>query len=177
MQTAPYWIDKLQLKPHPEGGFYRETYRASLQIEQSALPAAFHGDRNASTAIYFLIDGENFSAFHRIAADEMWHFYAGTALAVEVIDPAGKHMQLLLGNNPDAGEEFQAVVPAGCWFASHVRDASSYSLVGCTVAPGFDFADFEIAKRAELSAQFPQHKQLIERWTRDDALRQDCRAG
>jgi uncharacterized protein len=167
MQSVSYWVDKLQLKPHPEGGFYRETYQAPLQIAKSALPAAFRGDRSASTAIYFLIDGENFSAFRRIAADEMWHFYAGTALALELIDPVGKHTQLLLGNNPDAGEEFQAVIPAGCWSASHVRDASSYSLVGCTVAPGFDFADFELAKRAELSAQFPQHKTLIHLWTRE----------
>ena len=167
LQSIQYWIDKLQLKPHPEGGFYRETYRSSLEIPRTALPAGFKGSRNASTAIYFLIDGENFSAFHRIAADEMWHFYAGSALAVEVIDPAGQHSQILVGSDPDAGEQFQAVVPAGCWFASHVGNARSFSLVGCTVAPGFDFADFEIAQRATLSTEYPQHKALIARLTRD----------
>ncbi len=166
MRDLQYWIDKLQLKPHPEGGFYRETYRAALQIQKPALPDGFHGPRNASTAIYFLIDGQNFSAFHRIAADEMWHFYAGSALAVEVIDPAGRHSQILIGSDPDAGEAFQAIVPAGCWFASHVRDSSSFSLVGCTVAPGFDFADFEIADRAQLTGQHPQHGELIKRLTR-----------
>jgi hypothetical protein len=166
MQDIHYWIDKLQLEPHPEGGFYRETYRAPLQIEKSALPETFHGPRNASTAIYFLIDGENFSAFHRIAADEMWHFYAGSALAVEIIDPAGRHSQILVGSDPDAGEAFQAVVPAGCWFASHVEDGRSFSLVGCTVAPGFDFADFEIAQCTQLVAQYPQHSELIRRLTR-----------
>ncbi len=166
MDEIHYWIDRFHLQPHPEGGFYRETYRAPLTIEKSALPAGFKGARNASTAIYFLVDGENFSAFHRIAADEMWHFYAGSALAVEVIDPAGKYSQMLIGKNPDAGETFQAVVPAGCWFASHVKDGHSYSLVGCTVAPGFDFDDFEIAGRAELTAQYPQHRALIERLTR-----------
>jgi hypothetical protein len=166
MQDIHYWIDKLQLKPHPEGGFYRETYRAPLQIEKFALPDSFHGVRNASTAIYFLIDGENFSAFHRIAADEMWHFYAGSALAVEVIDPAGHHSQILVGSDPDAGETFQAVVPARCWFASHVKALKSFSLVGCTVAPGFDFADFEIAECAQLTTQHPQHSKLIKRLTR-----------
>ena len=171
LHESRFWIDRLQLIPHPEGGFYRETYRAPLQIPQSALPSTFKGARSASTAIYVLLDGENFSAFHRIAADEMWHFYAGSALAVEVIDPAGKHSQILLGSHPEAGEQFQAVVPAGCWFASHVFDSSSqksgaFSLVGCTVAPGFDFADFEIAQRASLTAQYPQHRDLIARLTR-----------
>jgi predicted cupin superfamily sugar epimerase len=166
MRDIHYWIDKLQLKPHPEGGFYRETYRAPLRIEKSALPDSFHGARNASTAIYFLIDGENFSAFHRIAADEMWHFYEGNALTVEVIDPAGRHSEILIGSNPEAGETFQAVVPAGCWFASHVKNFQSFSLVGCTVAPGFDFADFEIAGRTQLIHEYPQHSELITRLTR-----------
>jgi len=166
MHDVQYWIDTLQLKPHPEGGFYRETYRAPLQIEKSALHGSFKGDRNASTAIYFLIAGDNFSAFHRIASDEMWHFYAGGPLAVEVIDPAGRYSQILVGNDPEAGEEFQAVVPARCWFSSHVKNPASYSLVGCTVAPGFDFADFEIARRASLIAEFPEHRALIERLTR-----------
>jgi uncharacterized protein len=166
MHDVRYWIDALQLKPHPEGGFYRETYRALLQIEKSALRGLFKGDRSASTAIYFLIDGDNFSAFHRIASDEMWHFYAGGPLAVEIIDPAGRYSQILVGNDPEGGEQFQAVVPAGFWFASHVRSPGSYSLVGCTVAPGFDFAEFEIAQRAALIAEYPQHRALIERFTR-----------
>lgn len=166
MQDIHYWINRLQLQPHPEGGFYRETYRASLQIGKSALPDGFHGSRNASTAIYFLIDGANFSAFHRIAGDEMWHFYVGNVLAIDVIDPAGQHSEILVGNNPDAGETFQAIVPAGCWFAAHVKDLDSFSLVGCTVAPGFDFADFELAERGRLTAQYPQHRELIKRLTR-----------
>ena len=167
MHDIHYWIDRLQLRPHPEGGFYRETYRAQLQISRSALPDGFHGPRSASTAIYFLIDGTNFSAFHRLAADEIWHFYAGNALAIEVIDPPGHHSRVLLGNNPDAGESLQAVIPAGCWFASHVRHSESFSLVGCTVAPGFDFSDFEIAERASLVGQYPQHSELIKLLTRD----------
>jgi len=166
MRDARYWVQRLQLQPHPEGGFYRETYRADLTVPHSALPARFKGARSASTGIYFLLDGADFSAFHRIASDEMWHFYAGTALSVHSIDPAGKHAELLIGNDPDRGESFQAVVAAGRWFASHVQNPASYALVGCTVAPGFDFTDFEIAKRAELTAHYSQHRALIERLTR-----------
>jgi hypothetical protein len=163
---AQYWIDRLGLVTHPEGGWYRQTYRAELEIPHAALPASFSGSRAAATAIYFLLDGGNFSAFHRLRSDEMWHFYAGGALVVHVIDADGSHSELLLGGDPDRGEEFQAVVEAGCWFASEVRDPRAFSLVGCTVSPGFDFADFELATRTELLRLHPQHKNLIERLTR-----------
>jgi len=165
-QDAQYWIDHLGLIPHPEGGYYRATYKSDLTIARSALPATFQGDRSASTAIYFLIDGKNFSAFHRIAADEVWHFYIGSALIVHVIDPEGNYSELHLGDRSDAGEVFQAVVKAGCWFASRLKDAASFALVGCTVAPGFDFADFELATRAQLIRDYPSHQRLIEELTR-----------
>lgn len=166
-------MDTLKLEPHPEGGYYRETYRAGLVC--SDLPEAFAGPRHASTAIYFLLEGEDFSAFHRIASDEMWHFYAGAPLAVEVIHPAGQRQTLLLGDDPEEGHVFQAVVPAGCWFASHLAypnpashaaEAGAFALVACTVAPGFDFADFEMAQRSELIGQYPQHRTIIEQLTR-----------
>jgi uncharacterized protein len=163
---AQHWIYRLHLQPHPEGGYYRETYRAPLTLPRAALPN-HGGDRSASTAIYFLLAGDAFSAFHRIRSDELWHFYSGSALIVHVITPAGEYRQLLLGNNAAAGEQFQNIVPAGCWFASSLHDPTdSYSLVGCTVSPGFDFADFEMAKRNELLAQYPQHRAIIERLTR-----------
>jgi predicted cupin superfamily sugar epimerase len=164
--NAQYWIDRLGLEPHPEGGWYRQTYRAELQIPHAALPASFSGSRAMATAIYFLLDGGNFSAFHRLRSDEMWHFYAGEALVVHVIDAEGNHVELLLGNDPERGEEFQAVVKAGCWFASEVQDRQTFALVGCTVSPGFDFADFELGTRAELSRVYPKHKDLLERLTR-----------
>ena len=160
-QDAQYWIDRLGLSPHPEGGHYRVTYTAELTIDRSALPPRFQGDRAASTAIYFLLSGTDFSAFHRIAADELWHFYAGSTLIVHVIDPAGKASELPLG------EEFQGVVKAGCWFGARLKDPSGFALVGCTVAPGFDFADFEIGKRAELIRAYPTHRELIESLTRE----------
>ena len=164
---AGYWIEKLQLEPHPEGGYYRQTYRADVIISREALPQGFGGARAAATAIYFLIEGKNFSAFHRLCSDELWHFYAGSPLLVHVIDPSGKYSMQSLGNEPDLGQHFQAVVPAGCWFASHVADWQSWALVGCTVAPGFDFADFEIGKRSDLCEQYPQHRSLIQWLTRE----------
>lgn len=162
MKPASYWIEKYHLMPHPEGGHFAETYRASENIAHHALPVRFGGDRAFSTGIYFLLESHNFSAFHRIQADEMWHFYAGEALEVFVIDAnTGELSVIRLGNNPDSGETFQAVVPAGAWFASRPASGSTYALVGCTVAPGFDFADFEMAERNALSQLYPQHAGLI----------------
>jgi predicted cupin superfamily sugar epimerase len=109
-----------------------------------------------------LLHGSDFSAFHRIASDELWHFYAGGALVVYVIEPNGDYSELHLGSDGD----FQGVVRAGCWFASRLKDAASFALVGCTVAPGFDFADFELAARSELVHAYPQHQRLIEELTR-----------
>jgi uncharacterized protein len=130
------------------------------------LPAEFAGPRAASTAIYFLLDGEDFSAFHRLRSDELWHFYVGGSLVVHVIEEDGKHSKIQLGSDPDAGEVLQAVVKAGRWFGSQLKDSRSFALVACTVAPGFDFADFELAKREELVKRYPQHRQVIQSLTR-----------
>jgi uncharacterized protein len=167
IKSAQYWIDKLDLIAHPEGGYYRETYRAELSIAREALPPQFTGPRLVSTAIYFLLDKENFSAFHRLRSDELWHFYCGSPIIVYAIEPDDSYSEILLGSDPDAGEVLQAVVKAGCWFASRVRDPQAFALAGCTVAPGFDFADFELGKRAELVRLYPQHRTLIESLTRD----------
>ena len=169
LKDAQYWIQELKLTPHPEGGYFRQTYRADLVIGKDALPSPFTGPRAVSTAIYFLLDGENFSAFHRIRSDELWHFYAGSSIAIYIIDQLGAGSRILLGSNPDAGEVFQSAVKAGCWFASWVQDPKAFALVGCTVAPGFDFEDFEVAKRPELTRLFPQHAKLIEQLTRNES--------
>lgn len=165
-KNATYWIEKLRLEPHPEGGFFRQTYRADLLLPKHSLPAAFTGARAVSTAIYFLLDKENFSAFHRLRSDEIWHFYAGAPLVVHVIDVDGKYSKVALGTDLESGQVPQAVVRSGCWFASHVADWKSFALVGCTVAPGFDFDDFEMGKREQLSALYPQHRDIVERLTR-----------
>lgn len=164
--TVAALVEKFSLLPHPEGGFYKEMYRSAESIVQSALPLRFKGDRNFSTAIYFLLEQGNFSAFHRIQSDECWHFYTGQTLHVHVIHPNGDYELIRLGNDILSGEAFQAVVPAGCWFASETAPGGEFSFVGCTVAPGFDFADFELAKGEELSKQFPKIKELIERLCR-----------
>ena len=111
--SAKYWIDRLGLIAHPEGGYYRETYRSGLSIAREALPAQFTGPRLVSTAIYFLLEGNNFSAFHRLRSDELWHFYAGGPIVVHVIEEKGDYFELLIGNNPGAGQVLQAVVKAG----------------------------------------------------------------
>ena len=154
-------IERLNLKPHPEGGWYAETYRSTEIIPHEVLPTRFNGDRPFSTAIYFLLTTGMFSAFHRIQSDECWHFYEGDPLNIFVIDKAGTFQKIKLGKNLLEGEALQAVVPAGCWFASKTTSETGYSLVGCTVAPGFDFADFELAIAADLSGLYPEHESLI----------------
>jgi uncharacterized protein len=166
-KSAQYWIDKLDLIAHPEGGYYRETYRSPLSIPREGLPPQFTGARLVSTAIYFLLEGENFSAFHRLRSDELWHFYAGSPTTVHVIEPDGGYSEIQLGSDPDSGYVLQAAVKAGCWFASRVRDPGTFALAGCTVAPGFDCADCELGKRAELVRLYPQHRKLIESLTRE----------
>jgi len=163
------WVEKLQMLPHPEGGFYKENYRSEEYIQLDCLPNRFAGSRPFSTAIYFLITAGNFSAFHRIKSDECWHFYAGDPLWVHLIDDAtGTYSKIALGNELNGDAVLQAVVPAGYWFASETQPGGSFSLVGCTVAPGFDFADFELANRDALTAKSPEQESLIKRLTRLD---------
>lgn len=167
LKNAGYWIYKLMLEPHPEGGYYRQAYKSDLVLKKEGLPASFAGARAASTAIYFLLQGEEFSAFHRLQSDEVWHFYVGSPLVVHVLERDGRYSKILLGNDPEAGDVLQAVVKAGCWFASQVRDGKGFALVGCTVAPGFEFEDFEMANREELIGEYPQHRRVIESLTRE----------
>ncbi len=167
MFPAKYWVEKLKMQSHPEGGFFAETYRSNELIDKNSLPKRFSGDRNFSTGIYFLLESHHFSAFHCIQSDEMWHFYAGDVLDVYYIDNEGNMQIIKLGNNPENGEVFQAVVPAGVWFGSKPAVENSYSLVGCTVAPGFDFADFEMPDRQTLLQEFPQHETIIKMLTHD----------
>lgn len=154
-------IDALQLQPHPEGGHYRETYRApALPFE---LPG--RGARASSTAIYFLLAPGEFSALHQVASDEVWHHYAGGALELVTIDRLGRLQQVRLGKDLGQGERPQYVVPASVWQAARPI-AGEAVLVGCTVAPGFDFADFRMPPRAELLERFPEHAPLITELTR-----------
>ncbi len=165
MKDAAYWIEKLGLAKHPEGGYFRETYRSSETLEKGALPSRYGGTRSFATAIYYLLQGHESSSLHRIRSDELWHFYCGASLTIHMIDHEGTYSATRLGNDPEKGEVIQAVVPEGCWFGATVDDPASYALVGCTVAPGFDFSDFELGKRKELIDRFPEHLVLIEKLT------------
>jgi predicted cupin superfamily sugar epimerase len=161
MLTSQQLLQQYGLQPHPEGGWYKETYRSSEYIPQMALPESFIGPRVFSTAIYFLLEQGNFSAFHRIKADECWHFYAGDPLLVYIIRQDGSLDIIHLGSDINKGQLFQYVVPANCWFASRPATRSAFCFVGCTVAPGFDFADFELADGLSLSGLYPQHERII----------------
>ncbi|MBX7194995.1 MAG: cupin domain-containing protein [Sandaracinaceae bacterium] len=169
-EEADAIVRALGLVPHPEGGFYRESYRAPLVLPASALSARHGGDRSASTAIYFLVPRRSFSALHRIASDEVWHFYAGAPLEIVELAPDGALTRTVLGADLRAGERPQHVVPAGAWFGSRVlagTDArGDHALVGCTVAPGFDFADFELGTRDALVRMFPAHAAIVTELTR-----------
>ncbi len=154
-------IESFGLQPHPEGGWYKESYKSTEQIPASALPTRFNDHRFFSSAIYFLLEQGNFSAFHRIKSDECWHFYAGEPLLIYIIKENGGLDVVSLGPNITNGEFFQYVVPANSWFASIPAPTSKYCFVGCTVAPAFDFKDFELANAKELSTTYPQHIDLI----------------
>lgn len=153
-------IDALELTPHPEGGYFRETYRDTLTLPAAAIPG-HSGPRSASTAILFLLPAGHHSALHRIASDEVWHFHRGDPLVVHVLHPDGDREDLLLGADLSHDQRLQAVVPRGATFGARLAPGGRYALVGCTVAPGFDFADFVMPTRAELLAAFPQHAELV----------------
>jgi predicted cupin superfamily sugar epimerase len=161
MTNAQLLIKQYNLQPHPEGGWYKETYKSTEQISALALPERFGGVRAFSTAIYFLLEQGNFSAFHRIKSDECWHFYAGDPLDVYVLQQNGRLDIIHLGNDINKDQVFQYVVPANCWFASKPATDSRFCFVGCTVAPGFDFEDFEMAHATDLANEFPQHENII----------------
>jgi len=151
---ASYLIKKLKLEPHPEGGYYKETYRCEQEIPVRSK------QRNVSTAIYFLLENDNKSHFHKIKSDELWFYHQGETLEILLIEN-GELRSIFLGNNVTAGEVPQAMVPANTWFASRMKYAKGYALVSCTVAPGFDFEDFEMGKKSELLKEFPTLGKII----------------
>ena len=158
--TSKYLISELQLQSHPEGGYFKETYRSEKTLRLDAEKV-----RNVSTAIYYLLEDQDFSALHRIQSDELWFFHQGQPLEI-VSFQNGKLVSIILGNAVEKGEIPQVVIPANIWFGSRVKDQSGFSLVSCTVAPGFDFADFELADRQELTEEFPHLKEVIEAFTK-----------
>lgn len=160
MVPAEYWIEKLALTAHPEGGFYKETYRSPENIQVCGLPSRFDSQRSFSTAIYFMLRSQDKSVFHRIKSDELWHFHAGCSLKIYVLRQESLSI-VRLGSNIDDGESFQVSIPANCWFGAIVSKPNAYTLASCTVAPGFDFKDFQIGRREQLLHEFPAYREII----------------
>ena len=161
MKSAEYWINNLNLRAHPEGGFYKELYRSPEEISQLGLPDRFRGTRSLSTSIYFLLTSQDRSLFHRIKSDEVWYYHAGSSLTLYILNKDG-FVSPVLGPAVDGGESLQVIIPAASWFGAIVNDKDSYTLSGCNVAPGFDFQDFELANRSALLTAFPAASEVIE---------------
>ena len=166
MNNPKYWIEKLGLIKHPEGGWYKEVYKSDEIIKKEHLHERFSGSRHCSTSIYFLLSSGNISAFHRIRSDETWHYYKGSAITIHMIDTSGNYSSVKMGRNTEKGEVFQFTVPHSTWFAAEVNKPDSFALVGCTVSPGFHFDDFEIGERKKLIEMFPKHKEIITKFTK-----------
>jgi len=156
--TAQNWIDALGLMPHPEGGYFKETYRSE------AFATNVGGEpRHLATSIYFLLRGEEISHFHRLTSDEIWYYHAGDSLTLHLIDNDGVASELVLGSNFNCGEQLQIVIPSGCLFGAYCNNNEGFTLVSCVVAPGFDFRDFEMPSQNQLLLDYPQHEALIKR--------------
>ena len=165
-EAAQILIKNLNLVKHPEGGYYTEIYRSTDKINKEHLPDRFNSSRAFNTAIYFLLTNDDFSSFHKLKADEIWHFYSGSPLILYEIDNDSILHKSVLSSDMTEDTTFTKVVKAGNWLAAEVTQKDSYSLVGCTVSPGFEFDDFELAKREELISLHPQHRNIIEKLTR-----------
>jgi len=151
-------ITKLDLLPHPEGGHFRETYRSTQRVRD---PANETFIRSAGTSILYLLCAGQISRLHRLASDELWHFYLGGPLCVVQIAPTGELSEQLLGPDLDRGQFLQVVVPAGSWFGARLHGSAPFALVGCTVAPGFEFQDLELGQPERLLERYPEHRQVI----------------
>ncbi len=158
-------INNLNLAPHPEGGYFREVYRSEDKIRRDSLPERYNSDRIFSTSIYFLLEGEQVSRFHRLRSDEIWYYHSGSSALIYIIEENGHLVKKRIGRNISAGDEFQVIIRRNSWFAAEVEDNSSYLLAGCLVSPGFEFADFELGERDTLLDSFPGYSELIRRFT------------
>jgi len=160
IQSASYWISHLNLQPHPEGGYYKEVFRSEQQVIRSGST----DEKQACTSIYYLIEGTDFSGFHRIASDEIWYFHKGSPLAIHIIDEQGIYSWFEVSDTTTGS--LSVAVRAGLWFAAEIPSGNGFSLVSCAVAPGFEFTEFEMASKQELMAIYPQHAGLLNRLCR-----------
>ena len=164
-KKAKHYIETLQLERHPEGGYYKEVYRSGELILPEHLPKRYKSSRVFCTSIYFLLEGKQVSKFHRLESDELWHFYDGTTLLVYKLNEKGELKMERVGRDNKEITDFKVVIEKNNWFAAELEDKSSFALIGCTVAPGFEFEDFELGDREKLIGLFPKHKNILERLT------------
>ncbi len=163
--TAEQIIRIHDLRTHPEGGYFRETYRSEEFIPGDCLPKRYAADRRFCTAIYYLLPAGSLSRLHRLASDEVWHFYSGGPLTIVELRPDGSSDRIVLGPEVDRGHRPQHVVKAGAWFGAYPNPGTDYAFVGCTVAPGFEFEDFQMADRQEVLRHYPQEAEIIRKLT------------
>lgn len=163
MNDAAFWINKLHLEPHPEGGYYKESYRSNTIISANDLKATHDDERISSSLIYYLLKSDECSQFHRLKSDEVWIYNQGTALNLHILDCNGKYTKRVLGADIEQGEDMQVTVPANCWFAAELILDKSFALLTCMVTPGFVFDDFELADKSQLLRLYPGNCNLINR--------------
>lgn len=161
------WITRLQLAPHPEGGFYRETYHANHVLEGNLTLQTYGGPRRTASSIYFLLEAQDVSKLHRLKSDELWYFHAGHPLTVHIIAPNGEYRTTKLGLDFKDGQEPQRIIDANHIFGASIDNGNedAFALVSCMVSPGFEFADFELFETHALLQKFPQHEEIITRLT------------
>lgn len=164
MYTAEYWIQHLNLKPHPEGGFFNEVFRSSINISKDELPVGYKSSRRVATCIYYMLRSNDISKMHRLRSDEIWFYHYGSPAKIIYIDPEGKKHKFFLGPNHEKAEQFHIHIPAGNIFAAEVTQSDSYCLMSCVVAPGFEFEDFELFPKEELIQAYPKHADLFEKY-------------
>lgn len=164
--TAEEIIRLLHLQPHPEGGYFAETYRSAESISRERLPERYSGPRSFGTAIYFFLTPDTFSALHQLESDELFHFYAGSPVELFMLDGTGQGSFHLLGNDLASGALPQLVVPRGTWQGCRLKTGGEWALLGTTVAPGFNYEDFRMAERGTLIADFPTWQETILSYTR-----------
>ena len=158
-------IRLFELKPHPEGGFFKETYRSDEKFPAHALPSRYHSDRYLYTAIYYLLTEESFSVMHRIQTDELLHFYLGDPVYILQLHPDGHAETKIMGNNIASGHSPQCLIPRGIWQGARLVEGGRFALMGTTTTPGFDFEDFEIGESQKLKQLYPDQRHVIERFT------------
>jgi predicted cupin superfamily sugar epimerase len=164
MITKEYWIQHLDMKPHPEGGFFKEVFRSGISAKKDELPIGYKSERRLATSIYYLLRSGEISKMHRLKSDELWYFHFGGSLKVIYIDHEGKKFTKILGDNPEKAETFYLHIPAGNMFAAEVIEPDSYTLVSCVVTPGFEFDDFEMFEKDDLIQAYPKHADVFEKY-------------